>query len=73
MGERLYALIHVEQGSLAGKITGMILEGFVNQDLVTLIYDQAALQTVIHEALAALEAHTESLPSLSHQVHFTSA
>jgi hypothetical protein len=57
LGERLYALIQVEQGSLAGKITGMLLEGLDNSELVALIDDQVALQSKIQEALAALEAH----------------
>jgi len=60
LGERLYALIQVEQGSLAGKITGMLLEGLDNSELVALIDDQAALQAKIQEALAALEAHAQS-------------
>ena len=57
LGERLYALIQVEQGALAGKITGMLLEGLDNSELVALIDDNAALQAKIQEALAALEAH----------------
>ena len=60
LGERLYALIQVDQGSLAGKITGMLLEGLDNSELVALIDDQAALQGKIQEALAALEAHAAS-------------
>jgi len=77
LGDRLYVLIHVEQELLAGKITGMILEGFVNQELVALVFDKAALQTVTQKALAALEAQAQSrpdlVPSLFHQVHLTSA
>jgi hypothetical protein len=57
LGERLYAIIEVEQGSLAGKITGMLLHGLDNSELVGLIDDQAALQSKIQEALAVLEAH----------------
>jgi polyadenylate-binding protein len=57
LGERLYALIQVEQGPLAGKITGMLLEGLDNSELVALIDDNAALRAKIQEALAALEAH----------------
>ena len=34
LGERLYAIIEVEQGSLAGKITGMLLHGLDNSELV---------------------------------------
>jgi len=41
LGGRFYALIEVEQGSLAGKITGMLLHGLDNSELVVLIDDQA--------------------------------
>ena len=37
LGERLYALIQVDQGSLAGKITGMLLEGLDNSGKSTLV------------------------------------
>ena len=63
LGERLYALIQVEQGSLAGKITGMLLEGLDNSELVALIDDPGALQAKIAEALAALEAHQQAQAS----------
>ena len=57
LGERLYALIQPVEGQLAGKITGMLLEGLDNSELVALIDDHAALRNKIREALAALEAH----------------
>jgi hypothetical protein len=60
LGERLYALIEVEQGSLAGKITGMLLHGLDNSELVALIDDQAALQSRIQEALVVLEAYQQA-------------
>ena len=60
LGERLYPLIEVEQGSLAGKITGMLLHGLDNSELVGLIDDQAALQSKIQEALAVLEAYHQT-------------
>ena len=63
LGGRLYALIKVEQGSLAGKITGMLLEGLDNSELVALIDDPGALQAKIAEALAALEAHQQAQAS----------
>jgi len=55
LGERLYALIQVEQGSLAGKITGMLLDGLDYSELVALIDDQVVLQSKIQEALAVLK------------------
>ena len=60
LGERLYALIQPEQGALAGKITGMLLEGLDNSELVALIDDHNALRNKIREALAALEAHAQA-------------
>lgn len=58
LGERLYCHIQVEQATLASKITGMLLEGLDNSELVALIDDAGArLQGKIQEALAALEAH----------------
>jgi len=60
LGERLYPLIEVEQGSLAGKITGMLLHGLDNSELVALIDDQATLQFKIQEALAVLEAYHQT-------------
>jgi len=60
LGERLYHLIQGSQGELAGKITGMLLEGLDNSELVALIDDQQALTGKIQEALSALEAHAAS-------------
>ena len=57
LGERLYALIQPEQPQLAGKITGMLLEGLDNSELVALVDDHGALRGKIQEALQALEAH----------------
>ena len=56
LGDRLYAIIEVEQGALAGKITGMLLEGLDNSELVALIDDNSGLRAYIQEALATLEA-----------------
>ena len=56
LGNRLYALIYVEHGSLAGKITGLLLQGLEHSELVALIDDQVALQSRIQEAVEALEA-----------------
>jgi hypothetical protein len=60
LSDRLYALIQVEQGSLAGKITGMLLQGLDYSELVALIDDQVALQSKIQEALEALEAYQQT-------------
>ena len=53
LGERLHALIQVEQGSLAGKITGMLLESLDNSELAALIDDREALQSWIQALVGA--------------------
>jgi hypothetical protein len=63
LGNRLYALIYVEHGSLAGKITGMLLQGLEHSELVALIDDQVALQSKMQEVLEALEAHQAAAKS----------
>ena len=60
LGERLFTLIETKQPNLAGKITGMFLEGLEDSELVTLIDDNDALQSKIKEALGALTAHQEA-------------
>ena len=57
LGNRLYSLIYVEHGLLAGKITGMLLQALEHSQLVAIIDDQVALQSRIQEAVEALEAH----------------
>jgi len=59
LGERLYALIVPSQGTLTGKITGMLLEGLDNSELLHLIDSPEALQSKIHEAISALRAHMD--------------
>jgi polyadenylate-binding protein len=59
LGERLYALIAPSQGQLTGKITGMLLEGLDNGELLHLIDSPQALDAKIQEALAALRQHVE--------------
>jgi len=59
LGERLYALIAPTQGNLSGKITGMLLEGLDNSELLMLIDSPDALQDKILEAINALQAHSQ--------------
>jgi len=59
LGERLYALIAPSQPTLTGKITGMLLEGLDNGELLHLIDSPEALQAKIQEAIAALHAHMQ--------------
>lgn len=56
LGERLYPLIHKTNASLAGKITGMLLDsGWSNEDLLALIKDEEKLLPKIAEAVEVLE------------------
>lgn len=56
IGERLFPLIHQHQASLAGKITGMLLE-MDNAELLNLIESPEALMGKIEEALHVLKQH----------------
>ena len=54
LGERLYAMIQPVNAALAGKITGMLLEGLETSELLNLIDSPDALKAKIDEALQAL-------------------
>lgn len=56
IGERLYPLIQAIQPSLAGKITGMLLE-LDNSELLYLLEDARALSQKVDEAIQVLQAH----------------
>ena len=55
LGERLYTLIVPTQPQLAGKITGMLLEGLDTAELLGLIDSPLALDEKIKLALDALQ------------------
>jgi len=57
IGERLYSLIHNTQPALAGKITGMLLEGMDTSELLHLIESPESLTLRISEAIEVLETH----------------
>ena len=59
LGERLYTLIVPTQPQLAGKITGMLLEGLDAAELLGLIDSPLALDEKIKLALDALQKHSK--------------
>nr|XP_009513246.1 PREDICTED: polyadenylate-binding protein 1-like [Phalacrocorax carbo] len=56
IGERLYPLIHTMHPTLAGKITGMLLE-IDNSELLLLLESPDSLRSKTEEAVAVLQAH----------------
>jgi len=56
LGEALYPKIQKINPELAGKITGMLLE-MENQELVSLVDDEAALLVKVNEALAVYDEY----------------
>lgn len=56
LGERLFPLIETMYSSLAGKITGMLLE-IDNSELLHMLEHQEALKAKVDEAVAVLQAH----------------
>jgi len=59
LGERLYPLIQKEQPELAGKITGMLLDSFYIEEMLSLLENSDALHNKINEAIEVLKAHAE--------------
>lgn len=60
LGERLYPLIHEMYPSLAGKITGMLLE-IDNSELLHMLESRDALKAKVDEAVSVLHAHQAKL------------
>ncbi|XP_064156308.1 polyadenylate-binding protein 1-A-like [Anguilla rostrata] len=56
LGERLYPLIQALHPSLAGKITGMLLE-IDNSELLHMLEARESLHSKVDEAVAVLQAH----------------
>ncbi|XP_041060604.1 embryonic polyadenylate-binding protein-like isoform X3 [Carcharodon carcharias] len=56
LGERLYPLIQDMHPTLAGKITGMLLE-IDNSELLHMLESQESLHSKVEEAVAVLQAH----------------
>ncbi|KTG45592.1 hypothetical protein cypCar_00015001 [Cyprinus carpio] len=55
-GERLFPLIQNMHPSLAGKITGMLLE-IDNSELLHMLESPESLRSKVDEAVAVLQAH----------------
>jgi len=72
IGERLYPLIHQTQPNLAGKITGMLLEGMDNSKLSHLLESPKALDAKIQEAVRVLKAHWEKENNIPSHNNMTS-
>ncbi|XP_077108289.1 embryonic polyadenylate-binding protein isoform X3 [Ranitomeya variabilis] len=56
LGERIYPLIQSLHATLAGKITGMLLE-IDNSELLHMLESPESLQTKVEEAVGVLQAH----------------
>ncbi|XP_036999669.2 polyadenylate-binding protein 1-like [Artibeus jamaicensis] len=61
LGERLFSLIQAVQPTLAGKITGMLLE-INNSELLRMLESPEFLLSKVDEAVAVLQAHKLQAP-----------
>ena len=64
LGERLYMSIveldpQLNNPELAGKITGMLLEGVDSADIIHILESQQSLKEKVQEAIAVLQAHKQ--------------
>jgi len=59
LGEKLYPLIYKPQPTLAGKITGMILESSYVEEILALIESPELLTEKVDEAVKVLKEHNE--------------
>lgn len=64
LGERLYPMIERMHPTMAGKITGMLLE-IENSELLHMIEDHESLKAKVEEAVAVLQVHNvrETVPT----------
>ncbi|CAG7837747.1 unnamed protein product [Allacma fusca] len=65
LGERLFPLIHEKYPTVAGKVTGMLLE-MDNAEILHLLEDRDLLNSRVEEAVAVLQMHqTKQTPAQS--------
>jgi polyadenylate-binding protein len=62
LGERLFPLIHEKFPSVAGKVTGMLLE-MDNAEILHLLEDRELLNSRVEEAVAVLQMHQSKQPT----------
>jgi polyadenylate-binding protein len=60
IGERLYTQIFKTHANLAGKITGMLLEGMDDFELINLLTTPNELDNRIREAIEVLNQHSKA-------------
>jgi len=66
LGERLFPLIHEKYPTVAGKITGMLLE-MDNTEILHLLEDRELLNSRVEEAVAVLQMHQTKQPTIQQQ------
>jgi polyadenylate-binding protein len=62
LGERLFPLIHDKYPTVAGKVTGMLLE-MDNAEILHLLEDRDLLNSRVEEAVAVLQMHQTKQPA----------
>jgi len=66
LGERLFPLIHDKYPTVAGKVTGMLLE-MDNAEILHLLEDRDLLNSRVEEAVAVLQMHQTKQPAIPAQ------
>jgi polyadenylate-binding protein len=63
LGERLFPLIHEKYPTVAGKVTGMLLE-MDNAEILHLLEDRDLMSSRVEEAVAVLQMHQTKQPAM---------
>jgi len=64
LGERLFPLIHEKYPTVAGKVTGMLLE-MDNAEILHLLEDRDLMTSRVEEAVAVLQMHQTKQPTMA--------